>query len=168
MRGRILPGYQNVNRNVRTGSLDRNMIRWQHSKSLSNLSPFFKTLVCFRHTHGKKHFNEPDFYSNPNLSCIPLERVTTGNEEVASGGIFLQITPNIGWCPCLKECLKGLLLTMKGTYFDVGGLLVLPFSRDCRWFSRASKRLLGAWHKRTCRPVVDFHISTSLRLQLFM
>lgn len=55
-----------------------------------------------------------------------------GNEEAASGGIFLQITPNIGWCPCLKECLKGLLLTMKGTYFDVGGLLVLPFSRDCR------------------------------------
>ena len=102
MRGRILPGYQNVNRNVWTGSLDRNMIRWQHSKSLSNLSPFFKTLLCnvvtcVSGTHIVKNtltnqistltLTSPAFHSTEQPQR---------NEEAASGGIFLQITPNLG------------------------------------------------------------------------
>jgi len=35
------------------------------------------------------------------------------------------------------------------TYFDAGGLVVaFPFSSDCMWFSRASKRLLGALREK--------------------
>jgi len=35
------------------------------------------------------------------------------------------------------------------TYFDAGGLVVFPFSSDCIWFSRASKRLLGAFREES-------------------
>ena len=46
--------------------------------------------------------------------------------------------------------MERLLCPLTGcTYFDADGLVVVfPFSSDCMWFSRASKRLLGALRER--------------------
>ena len=60
-------------------------------------------------------------------------------------GVAMRVT--MADVPCTSN-ISPLLCSsqfMEMTYFvDVGAALVLPFSRDCRWFSSASRRLLGA------------------------
>ena len=45
-----------------------------------------------------------------------------------------------------QNLMERLLSPLTGcTYFDAGGFVVVfPFSSDCMWFSKASKRLFGA------------------------
>ena len=64
--------------------------------------------------------------------CNLIETQKINNKSVEQNLVERLLLP-------LTEC----------TYFDAGGLVVVfPFSSDCMWFSRASKRLLGALKER--------------------